>query len=322
MMSTPTSVGTTRAVTRFAREIGASGEFVRQGSRFSDRVTADGASGFPVAPDRYQLIASPACPCSHRVVIVRRLLGLGHAIGVSTVAFAPEENDWRFVAEPGDDCADLGLESLGEAYLATDPGYTGRITVPALYDRRTRRVVSNDSAQIALDMCTEWDVLHAPHAPDLYPRRQRAHINAMDALIYSDISDGVYGCGLATTPEAYAEAYHRLFARLDWFAGMLSAQRYLLGTQITGPDILLFTTLVRFDAVYYGHFKCNRNTLTEMPVLWAYARDLFQAPGFGDTVHFDQIRRHFYGNYPSLNPNGIVPLGPDPAGWRNPHDRR
>lgn len=298
---------------RFAREIDAGGAFRRQGNRFTERVTADGSSAFPVAPGRYELIASPACQWSHCAIIVHRLLGLGNVIGLS-VAELGTNGDWRFMTT-GECTPVTEPASLADVYLDTDPEYRGRVTVPVLYDRETRRVVSNDFTRIPLDFCIEWSAFHAPGAPQLYPRAHRASIDFFDALTVSDICDGVYQCGLATSQEAYEDAYQRLFDRLDWFSTKLSYQRFLLGEQITEADVRLFATLVRFDVVYHGHFKCNRNKLTEMPVLSAYTRDLFHTPGFGDTVDFEQIKIHHYRAYSDISPNSIIPRGPDLSNW-------
>ncbi len=312
-------------VAQFIQETGTHGEFVRQPNRFTERVLADGSSWWPVEPGRYQLIVQYACPWAQRSLIVRRLLGLEDVIGLSVVDPIRDKRGWRFPVDPelnpdGRDPA-TGLAFLSEAYLATDPDYTGRVTVPVLYDLRTERVVSNDYPQITLDLSTQWRAFHAPGAPDLYPEALRAEIDQVNALVFRDVNNGVYRCGFATSQEAYEEAYDSLFARLDWLSDRLAGQRYLVGDRFTEADVRLFTTLVRFDAVYHGHFKCNRNKLTEMPVLWAYARDLYQTPGFGDTVDWDHIKRHYYATHGHINPTRIVPKGPDLSGWSAPHGR-
>jgi len=312
-------------------EVGKSGEFVRQPNRFTGRVARDSESApgegpdaqgrWPVEPGRYRLIVSLACPWAHRSIIVRKLLGLEDAIGLSIVDPIRDERGWRFTLDPGDRDPATGLAFLSEAYYATDPDYAGRITVPTLYDTLTRTVVTNDYPQISLDLSTEWTDHHRPGAPDLYPENLRDEIDAINADVFTDVNNGVYRCGFATSQEAYEEAYERLFHRLDLLEDRLATRRFLLGDAITEADVRLFTTLVRFDAVYHGHFKANRNKLTEMPMLWAYARDLFQTPGIGDTVDFDHIKRHYYVTHDFINPTGIVPLGPDPAGWLAPHGR-
>jgi putative glutathione S-transferase len=304
-----------------ATETGNQGEFVRQPNAFTGRVTADGSSGYPVESGRYHLIVSLACPWAHRSLIVRGLLGLDRHISMTVVDPIRDERGWRFGLSPGGHDPVSGAEYLAELYEATDPSFRGRWTVPTLWDTRTRRVVSNDYPRLTLDFETEWRALHRPGAPDLYPADLRAEIDAVNTVVYTDVNNGVYRCGFATSQPAYEAAYQRLWSRLDWLSERLAGQRYLVGDRLTEADIRLFTTLVRFDAVYHGHFKCNRHKLTELPVLWTYARDLFQTPGFGDTVDFDQIKRHYYITQHKINPTGVVPAGPDPSGWHQPLGR-
>ncbi|MBO0828133.1 MAG: glutathione S-transferase family protein [Streptosporangiales bacterium] len=306
---------------QFAAETSERGEFTRQANRFTDRITADGSSGWPAEPGRYRLVVSLACPWAHRSVIVRRLLGLEDAIGLAVVDPIRDERGWRFTLDEGGRDPVLGIEFLAEAYHRTDPGFAGRVTVPAVVDVESGRVVTNDFPQITLDLETQWRAHHRPDAPDLYPEALREEIDAVNADVYRDVNNGVYRCGFAATQQAYERAYDALFARLDALGERLSRQRFLCGDRITEADVRLFTTLVRFDAVYHGHFKCNRRKLAELPVLWAYARDLFQTPGFGETVDFDHIKRHYYGTHANLNPSGIVPKGPDLSGWTTPHGR-
>ncbi|HWL95896.1 MAG TPA: glutathione S-transferase C-terminal domain-containing protein [Nocardioidaceae bacterium] len=309
------------AQAQFTAESGERGEFVRQQNRFTGRITADGSSGWPAEPGRYRLVWSRACPWSHRARIVVGLLGLEDAVSVGAVDPIRDDRGWRFGLDPGGRDPVLGIEYLSDAYLATDPGYTGRVTVPAIVDVRTGEVVTNDYPQITLDLSTQWREHQAADAPDLYPEELREEIDAIDDLVFHDVNNGVYKCGFATSQAAYKRAYDALFARLDWLEERLTDRRYLVGDRLTEADIRLFTTLVRFDAVYHGHFKANRNKLTEMPALWAYARDLYQTPGFGDTVDFDEIKRHYYVTHDRINPTGIVPKGPDPQGWQQPHGR-
>ncbi|WP_433267753.1 glutathione S-transferase family protein [Micromonospora vinacea] len=314
-----------------AETSGGGGAFVRQPNRFTGRVTADSTSPpgggpdeqdrWPLEAGRYRLIWCRACPWAHRARIVRGLLGLDDAISLGTVDPIRDERGWAFALDPDGFDPVLGVSFLSEAYLATDPDYTGRVTVPALVDTLTGRVVTNDYPQLTLDFSTEWRPLHRAGAPDLYREAQRPEMDALMAEIHTDVNNGVYRCGFATSQQAYDEAFRALFARLDVLSERLAGQRYLMGNAITEADVRLFTTLVRFDAAYHGHFKCNRNKLTEMPVLWAYARDLFQTPGFGETVDFDHIKRHYYGTHREINPSGVVPLGPDESGWRTPHGR-
>ncbi|WCN82843.1 glutathione S-transferase family protein [Micromonospora sp. LH3U1] len=316
---------------QFSAETSGGGAFVRQPNRFTGRVTPDSTAlpgggpdeqgRWPLEAGRYRLIWCRACPWAHRARIVRGLLGLDDAISLGTVDPIRDERGWAFALDPDGFDPVLGVSFLSEAYVATDPDYTGRVTVPALVDSLTGRVVTNDYPQLTLDLSTEWRRLHAPDAPDLYPVQLRPEMDTLMAEIHTDVNNGVYRCGFATSQEAYDEAFRALFARLDALSERLAGQRYLMGDAITEADVRLFTTLVRFDAAYHGHFKCNRNKLTEMPVLWAYARDLFQTPGFGETVDFDHIKRHYYGTHREINPSGIVPLGPDESGWSTPHGR-
>lgn len=305
-------------MTQLNSETARTGEFVRQGNRFTDRITADGSSGRRPEPGRYRLVVSLACPWAHRSVIVRKLLGLQDAISLAVVDPIRDERGWRFTLDPDGRDPVLGIEYLAEAYHATDPGYEGRVTVPSIIDTATDRVVTNDYPQITLDLSTEWREFHRPDAPNLYPEALRAEIDSVNAEVFRDVNNGVYRCGFARSQAAYDEAFAALFARLDALSDRLAGRRYLVGDQITEADVRLFTTLVRFDAVYHGHFKCNRHKLTELPVLWAYARDLFQTPGFGDTVDFDQIKRHYYATHGMINPTGIVPQGPDLTPWTTP----
>ncbi|NHC43967.1 glutathione S-transferase family protein [Motilibacter aurantiacus] len=306
---------------QFARETGSSGEFQRQANRFTQRFSADGSSGLPVEPGRYRLVVCLACPWAHRALIVRRLLGLEEVISLGVVDPIRDERGWRFTLDQDGRDPVLGIEFLMQAYKATDPEFDGRATVPAIVDTRTGQVATNDYPSITLDFSTEWKAFHKPGPPDLYPEALRGQIDEVNDLVFRDVNNGVYRCGFATTQEAYDKAYDRLFARLDWLSERLSTQRYLVGDAITEADVRLFTTLVRFDAAYHGHFKCNRSKLTEMPVLWAYARDLFQTPGFGETVDFDHIKRHYYATHAAINPTLIVPKGPDLSGWAEPHGR-
>ena len=298
-------------------EIDASGRLVRQPNAFKDRVTADGSSGFPAEVGRYHLYVSLACPWAHRSIIERRLLGLEEAITLSLVDPVRDERGWAF--NEGYDDPVNGFRYLSEAYLASDPTFTGRYTVPALWDRQAGRIVSNDYPDLALQLAQAF-AGQAKTPFDLYPEPLRAEIDAINAVVFDEVNNGVYKAGFATTQAVYAEAVTALFARLDWLEARLAGQRYLVGDQLTEADIRLFPTLVRFDAVYHGHFKCNLRRLVDYPNLWAYARDLYQRPGFGETVDFDQIKRHYYMTHPQINPTRIVPLGPV-VDWLAPHGR-
>ncbi|MDQ1483166.1 MAG: glutathionyl-hydroquinone reductase [Actinomycetota bacterium] len=296
-------------------------EFTRDTKYISTRITADGGDGYPVAPGRYRLIAARACPWASRVIIVRRLLGLESALSMGLCGPTHDRRSWTFDLDPGGIDPVLGIERLQEAYFARFPEYKGGITVPAVVEVSSGQVVTNDYAQMTLDLSTQWRELHREGAPDLYPQALREEIDEVCGRIYTDVNDGVYRCGFAGSQEAYNAAYDRLFAGLDWLGERLSTQRFLVGDTLTEADVRLFTTLVRFDPVYHGHFKCNRSKLSEMPVLWAYARDLFQTPGFGDTVDFGQIKKHYYVVHQDINPTGIVPKGPDLSSWLTPHGR-
>ncbi|MGW6940744.1 glutathione S-transferase family protein [Streptomyces xanthophaeus] len=295
--------------------------YTRDSRYIGTRITADGRDGFPVEPGRYRLVVSRACPWASRAVIVRRLLGLEDALPMAVAGPTHDERSWSFDLDPGGRDPVLGIERLREAYLARDPGYDRGITVPAVVDVPTGEVVTNDFPQITIDMSLEWAAYHREGAPALYPQALRPEIDAVNEAVYQDVNNGVYRAGFAGSQEAYVSAYERLFARLDQLTERLGSSRYLVGDTVTEADVRLFTTLVRFDSVYHGHFKCNRQKLAEMPVLWAYARDLFQTPGFGDTVDFDHIKRHYYLVHEDINPAGIVPVGPDLSGWLAPHDR-
>ena len=310
---------------QFAPETPA-GEFVRQVNRFTDRITrdSDSAAGegpdalgrWPVESGRYRMVWSRACPWSHRARIVWGLLGLMEVISLATVDPIRDEDGWRFTLDPGGRDPVLGIKYLAEAYRTSDRSFAGRVTVPAIIDTLSGRVVTNDYPQITLDLSTEWVEHHRAGAPDLYPVAQRPEIDAVMLEVYTDLNNGVYRAGFASSQEAYERGYEAVFRRLDALEDRLcDGRRFLLGDLLTEADVRLFTTLVRFDAVYHNHFRCNRNKITEMPALWAYARRVFQIPGFGDTVDFDQIKRHYYGTHAAINPTGIVPKGPDTSGW-------
>ena len=297
------------------------GEFSRDQNYIATRITADGRDGYPVEAGRYRLVVSRACPWANRSIIVRRLLGLEDALSMGVCGPTHDARSWTFDLDPGGRDPVLGIERLQEAFFARMPGYERGITVPAIVDVPTGQVVTNDYPQITLDLSTEWTAFHREGAPQLYPQDRRDEIDEVNALVFRDVNNGVYRCGFAGSQRAYEKAYDRLFERLDWLSERLEGQRFLVGDTITEADVRLFTTLARFDAVYHGHFKCNRSKLSELPVLWAYARDLFQTPGFGDTTDFDHIQRHYYEVHRDINPTGIVPKGPDLSGWLLPHGR-
>jgi len=306
---------------QFPAETSADGAFVRQRYAFRDRITADGSSGFPAEAGRYHLYVSLACPWAHRAIIVRRLLGLEEAVSMSVVDPVRDEQGWAFREGDGHGPDPVcGFRFLSEAYLRTDPGYEGRYTVPCIWDRVTGRLVTNNYPDITLDFETQFTAFHRPGAPDLYPEPLRAEIDAVNEVVYEDVNNGVYRAGFATSQAKYDAAVEALFARLDWLEARLAERRHLVGTQLTEADVRLFTTLARFDAVYVGHFKCNLRRLVDYPHLWGYARDLYQRPGFGETVNFDHIKRHYYLTHDRLNPTRIVPRGPL-VDWSAPHGR-
>lgn len=276
---------------------------------------------WPVEPGRYRLVAAKACPWATRAIIVRELLGLEDVISLGLCGPTHDPRSWTFDLDPDGRDPVLGIERLQEAYLARYPGYPRGITVPAVVDVPTGWVVTNDFPWITHDLFHEWRDHHRPDAPDLWPEDLREEMDAVMERVFEDVNNGVYRCGFAGSQASYDRAYDRLFATLDWLEERLTDRRYLMGPAITEADVRLFTSLARFDAVYHGHFKCNRNKLTEMPALWGYARDLFQTPGFGDNTDFDQIKAHYYLVQRDINPSGVVPQGPDLSGWLTPHGR-
>jgi putative glutathione S-transferase len=297
------------------------GRYERSPFRFTDRITADGRDGWPAEAGRYRIVVSLACPWASRTLVTRRLMGLEEAIGVAVTDPIQDDRSWRFTLDPGDVDPVLGIGFLADAYHRADPTYGGGISVPAIVEVPSGAVVTNDVFQVTLDLATEWRALAREGAPDLYPEPLRPEIDEVNARVYADLNAAVYEAGFATTQSAYEDAYRRVFACLDWLEERLAGRRYMVGDTITESDIRLFTTLIRFDAVYHNHFKCNRNKITEMPVLWAYLRDLFQTPGFGDTVDLDHIKRHYYQVHTNINPTAIVPRGPDLSGLTSAHGR-
>lgn len=321
------------------------GEFNRDTNYIEDRIVADpeavraldpppdsrvgslghgltpDARAWPVEPGRYRLVAAAACPWANRTVIVRRLLGLEKAISLGRPGPTHDARSWTFDLDPGGRDPVLGTERLQENYFRRFPDYPRGITVPAIVDVPTGEVVTNDYPQITLDFSTEWREFHRPGAPDLLPADRVDEMWPLIDEIFTEVNNGVYRCGFATTQEAYEAAYDRLWVAMDRLEERLATRRYLMGDTITEADVRLFTTLARFDVVYHGHFKCNRNKLTEMEHLWGYARDLFTTPGFGDTIDFTQIKTHYYVVHTELNPSGIIPGGPDLSVWLEPHGR-
>jgi glutathionyl-hydroquinone reductase len=285
------------------------GRFVRQESRFRDRVSADGSTGFKAEPGRYHLYVSLACPWAHRAVIVRMLKGLEDVIGMTIVDPIRDERGWRFFRDEPDPLH--GWRYLSEAYLISDPQFEGRVTVPVLWDKQTGRIVSNESADIVEMLNAEWDEWARNADLDLWPAEVREEGAELNQFVYDNVNNGVYRTGLANTQEAYEEAVLPLFAALDSLEERLASSRYLLGDAPTLADWRLFTTLVRFDAVYVGHFKCNIRRIADYPNLSRLLRELYATPGVAETVDFDHIKRHYYETHASINPTGIVPVGPE-----------
>jgi putative glutathione S-transferase len=302
------------------------GDFVRQASGFRHWVTADGRpgpsgeGGFPAAPGRYHLYVSYACPWAHRTLIVRVLKGLEGVIPVSVVHPLMPAESWVFGDYPGATPDRVhGFRALHQLYDLSDPGFDGLVTVPVLYDSERRVIVNNESSEIIRMLNSAFDAWGRPDV-DLYPVPLRAEIDAINALVYENVNNGVYCAGFATTQGAYEAAYDRLFDTLDVLEARLARQPCLVGDRPTEADWRLFTTLVRFDAVYHGHFKCNRRRLVDYPHLWAYTRALYQVPGVAGTVNMDHIKLHYYGSHRGINPTGIVPKGPE-LDFGAPHGR-
>jgi glutathionyl-hydroquinone reductase len=302
------------------------GRFIRSASRYRNWVTPDGApgptgrGGFAAEVGRYHLYVSYACPWAHRTLIMRALKGLEDAISLSVTHWHMGENGWTFEDAPGviPDTVN-GAKFLYQVYLADNPQASGRATTPTLWDKATGRIVSNESGDIMRMLNSAFDNVGAK-AGDYYPEAQRAEIDALNDRIYDAVNNGVYKAGFATKQEAYEEAARAVFVMLDEMEERLATRRYLFGDRLVETDWRLFTTLVRFDAVYFGHFKCNLRRLVDYPNLWGYARDLFQTPGVAGTVHFDHIRGHYYSSHKTINPTGIVPIGPE-LDFEAPHGR-
>jgi putative glutathione S-transferase len=286
------------------------GRWVRQGDAFRDWVRADGSTAYPPESGRYHLYVSLACPWAHRTIIVRALKGLEDAIGMTVVDPVRDDFGWAFRDGNGDTKDPInGWSYLAEAYRATDPHYHGRVTVPVLWDTKTKRIVSNSDDDIMRMFETEFNAL-ARHDLDLYPHEHRAEIERLNDVIYETVNDGVYRAGFAATQEAYEPPAYRLFEELDKLDARLAERRYLFGSAPVETDWRLFVTLIRFDPVYFGHFKCNLRRIVDYPNLSGYLRDLYQTPRVAETVDFDHIKRHYYMTHEEINPTRIVPIGP------------
>ncbi len=292
------------------------GRFERSETAFRSWLTADGSSGFKAEPGRYHLYVSYACPWAHRTLIMRNLKGLEDAVSVSVVDPVMASDGWT-LSEGADPVNDARF--LHEVYTLAEPRYSGRVTVPVLWDRERATVVNNESAEIIRMFNSAFAGLSVDDR-DFYPAHLRDEIDRINADVYDNVNNGVYKAGFATRQRAYEHAYDALFAALDRLEDRLARQRYLVGDTLTEADWRLFTTLLRFDPVYHGPFKCNRQRLADFASLWPYARELYQVPGVAETVHFDHIKRHYYASHPTINPTGIVPKGPD-LDWTEPHGR-
>jgi len=301
------------------------GKFVRSNSKFRNWLTADGnnapnGKAFEAEAGRYHLYVSYACPWAHRTLIFRKLKGLEDMISLSVVHHFMGEHGWTFkdgdgvVADPV-----IDADYLHEIYTKADPNFTGRVTVPVLWDTKTETIVNNESSEIIRMFNSAFDHLGAKPG-DFYPEAHREEIDEVNDRVYHTVNNGVYKCGFATKQEAYEEAFEALFDTLDWLEKRLSKQRYIVGNEITEADWRLFTTLLRFDPVYYSHFKANKRRIVDYPNLWAYTRDLYQVPGVKETVDLHHIKHHYYASHESINPTRIVPVGPD-IDYDEPHDR-
>ncbi len=305
---------------QFPEEQSKGGSFKRQEDAFRDWVKRDGSTRYKPEHDRYHLYVSLACPWAHRTIILRKLKGLEDAIGMTVVDPVRDERGWAFREGPGHS-EDLvnGFKFLSEAYVATDPNYRGRVTVPVLWDKETERIVSNSDDDLLRMLNSEFAEF-ASNDYDFYPPDLRGDIDALNKTIYERVNNGVYLAGFATRQKPYERAAKRLFETLDELDVRLAAGRYLFGNRMTEADWRLFPTLIRFDAVYHGHFKCNLRRIVDYPNLWAYLRDLYQHDGVAGTVNFDHIKRHYYITHDDINPTRIVPVGPS-LDLEAPHNR-
>ncbi|KKJ77730.1 glutathionyl-hydroquinone reductase YqjG [Kiloniella litopenaei] len=304
------------------------GKFQRTDAQFRNWITTNGSqgpngeTGYPAESGRYHLYVNLACPWAHRALIFRALKGLEEVISVSVVHWKMKENGWEF--KPGDlgSTKDhlYGVDYLYQIYTKADPNYTGRVTVPVLWDKKEQTIISNESSEIIRMLNSSFDAFATKTVPDFYPEDMRKAIDSVNDFVYHNINNGVYKSGFATTQTAYEEAYHALFDAMDDLEKRLSSQKYLAGDRLTEADWRLFTTLLRFDPVYYGHFKCNKKRLVDYPNLWALTRELYQYEGVAETVNIPHIKAHYYGSHDTINPTGVIPVGPD-IDFNQPHNR-
>src|SRR5690606_6406677 len=302
------------------------GRFERSKSQFRNWITADGSpgptgeGGFKAEPGRYHLYVSLACPWAHRTLIFRALKKLEDAISVAVVDYLMAEEGWTFNGSTGSTGDELyGSKRLYEIYTRADPQYSGRVTVPVLWDKQRETIVSNESSEIIRMLNTAFNEF-GDASLDFYPPDLRSQIDELNNYVYPNINNGVYRAGFATTQDAYEEAFVQLFDALDTLENKLSKQRYLAGSELSEADWRLFTTLVRFDSVYVGHFKCNLRRIVDYPNLWNYTRELYQIPGIEETVNFEHIKGHYYRSHKTINPTGVIPKGPE-IDFTIPHDR-
>ncbi len=296
---------------QFPNEQTSDGQYDRQEDEFRDWVTDDGSSGYPATKGRYHLYVSLACPWAHRTIIARTIKGLENAVGMTVVDPIRDDRGWAFRNGPGHTTDSVnGFQFLSEAYVATHPHFQSRVTVPVLWDSETHRIVNNSDDDI-MRMFNQAFHRFTESPIDLYPKDLQQEIDELNALIYENVNNGVYRAGFATSQIAYEQAVRKLFDALDHMEIRLSTQLYLFGNRIVETDWRFFVTLIRFDAVYHGHFKCNLRRIVDYPNLFGYLKDLYQQKGIADTVNFDHIKRHYYMTHDDINPTGIVPLGPD-----------
>lgn len=308
------------ALSETTRETTSSGAFQRQSNSF-ETPFGDGPGELPVEAGRYRLLVAMICPWANRQLIAREVLGLQDAISVGVAKSSRDERGWPFGLDEGGKDPVLGYEYVTDAYLAADPTYDKRATVPALVDLTTGAVVNNDYHRMTNHLEVAFKPLQAPDAPELYPEELRGQIDELNQWLFDRVNNGVYKCGFATSQEAYEQAYDALFAALDELEERLSTQRFLFGDHVTDSDIRLYVTLARFDAAYYGRFKANRQRLVDFEHLWGYARDLYQTPGFGSTTDFEAIKQGYYSSLSNDDAAVIIPKGPDQSGWQTPHGR-
>lgn len=303
-----------------AKEIGTDGKFNRQQNHFTTPFGNEPGM-LPVEAGRYRLLWAAICPWAHRSVITIKLLGLENMISLGKASPIRTVNGWEFSLDPDGVDPVLGIRYLPEIYARSDPEYSGRATVPAVVDVKLGKVVNNDYFNLTYYWETAFKPFHQPQAPDLFPEDLRKDIKQFNQILFDEVNNGVYKAGFAQSQQAYEEAYHLVFNRLDKLEEHLSHSRYLFGNRLTDADIRLYVTLVRFDVAYYSVFKTNRNRLIDCPNLWAYARELYQIPAFGDTTDFQAIKQGYWLGSHGNNPYDILPLGPDVSIWQIPHNR-